>query len=218
MTTARLFTAYSTFTLISTALFAIGQWAPCVVQAYVSLQRIERYLNSPEVKCQTPQIDRDIASEKGSYSSTVKIQPYPVVLETDKGSIMDGRHPTHIVFEYADIGWEPAQPVLKKVHANVELYKLTMVIGRVAAVRTPRYFQSWLLTLLIGKINLSGLHSWRNTDHDRIRSLPPLFLRPNSLLLTGSLGTVQSIDFPKYSLRLGNGPSMVRTGSQCMRT
>ncbi|KAF8146938.1 P-loop containing nucleoside triphosphate hydrolase protein [Mycena galopus ATCC 62051] len=83
LSTARLFTAYATLTIISASLFAIGQSLPVVAEAYVSVKRIEKYLSAPEF---THEDDRG-AGWSDDVSKTVGLalpeKPQPAFLHQD---------------------------------------------------------------------------------------------------------------------------------------
>ncbi|KAJ6516408.1 P-loop containing nucleoside triphosphate hydrolase protein [Mycena sanguinolenta] len=104
LSTARLFTAYATLTIISASLFIIGQGLPAITQAYVSVQRIERFLNSVEFK-RGDDWDPERSDLKDGFSKDL---PKP----TD---------------DVSDV-------VLDRLEASICLEQHTMVIGRVASV------------------------------------------------------------------------------------
>ncbi|KAJ7667519.1 P-loop containing nucleoside triphosphate hydrolase protein [Mycena polygramma] len=156
LSTARLFTAYSTLTIISASLFAIGQGLPAVTQAYVSVQRIERYLNSPEAEHQGerdpvyhdskdifkfPEADSAVPEKLRSVflhaESSVSTLPAPSRVERDQTLIFDG----------AQIAWGN-KVVLTGLNASIGLGQLTMVIGRVASGK------STLLATILGETNV----------------------------------------------------------------
>ncbi|KAF8211651.1 P-loop containing nucleoside triphosphate hydrolase protein [Mycena galopus ATCC 62051] len=130
LSTARLFTAYATLTIISASLFAIGQGLPAVTQAYVSVKRIERYLSSPEFNQRPQSVFLHIGSSVSSLSAPVR-----------------GERDQMVIFEAARIAWGD-KVVLDGLDVTICLDQLTMVIGRVASGK------STLLATLLGETSI----------------------------------------------------------------
>ncbi|KAJ7122933.1 P-loop containing nucleoside triphosphate hydrolase protein [Mycena epipterygia] len=158
LSTARLFTAYATLAIISQSLFAIGQGLPAVTQAYVSVQRIERYLSSPDSEHHG---DRDDVDSKYTPKALESISPAPekpppvfLQLESSVSSlsapIRDERDQA-LVLDAARIAWGD-KVVLDGLDATICLGQLTMIIGRVASGK------STLLATILGETNILSGH------------------------------------------------------------
>jgi ABC-type multidrug transport system fused ATPase/permease subunit len=142
LSTARLFTAYATLTIISASLFAIGQGLPAVTQAYVSVRRIERYLSSPDSKHHADQDSAHFDSKNISKSLEpmldVSEKPRTVFLHVESSSsslsaAVRGEREETLIIDAARIGWSD-KVVLDGLDVTICLEQLTMVIGRVASV------------------------------------------------------------------------------------
>ncbi|KAJ7727914.1 P-loop containing nucleoside triphosphate hydrolase protein [Mycena metata] len=162
LSTARLFTAYSTLTIISASLFAIGQGLPAVTQAYVSVQRIEKYLSSPDSEHHD---DRHTGHPNTKKSDTKNLSNAlePIIppglekppslfvhLEINASSLSvpaRGERGESLVFDSARIAWGD-KVIMNRVDATICLQQLTMVIGRVASGK------STLLAALLGETNI----------------------------------------------------------------
>ncbi|KAF7330867.1 P-loop containing nucleoside triphosphate hydrolase protein [Mycena venus] len=155
LSTARLFTAYATLTIISASLLVIGQGLPAVTQAYVSVQRIERYLSSPESKRQE---DRDWADPSKDIPKALETnlevpeKPRSVFLHVESSvsslsAPIRGERDQTLIFDGARIAWGE-KVVLDGLDATICLGQLTMVIGRVASGK------STLLAALLGETNI----------------------------------------------------------------
>ncbi|KAJ7762735.1 P-loop containing nucleoside triphosphate hydrolase protein [Mycena maculata] len=167
LSTARLFTAYTTLTIISASLFAIGQGLPAVTQAYVSVQRIERYLSSPdsehhgdrdqnlkELKDTPNALDPLVhVSEKLAGNAAI-IQPVCLHLESGVSSLSVPIHEEReqtLVFDAARIAWGD-KVVLDGFDATICLGQLTMIIGRVGSGK------STLLATILGESSILSGH------------------------------------------------------------
>ncbi|KAJ6463215.1 P-loop containing nucleoside triphosphate hydrolase protein [Mycena vitilis] len=154
LSTARLFTAYSTLTIISASLFAIGQGLPAVTQAYVSVQRIERYLNSPEAEHQGERDpvhhnSKDIfESPKADSAVPEKLRSVFLHAESSVSTLTaPSRAERTLRFDGAQIAWGN-KVVLTGLNARIGLGQLTIVIGRVASGK------STLLATILGETNV----------------------------------------------------------------
>jgi ABC-type multidrug transport system fused ATPase/permease subunit len=178
LSTARLFTAYATLTIISASIFAIGQGLPAVTQAYVSVQRIERYLSSPEHEHEGDRDAEHSDFKNGSFKDVAKtLEPIlevpekpPAVflhLESSVSSLFAparGERNQTVIFDAARIAWGE-KVVLDGLDASICSEGLTMVIGRVASVSLvifqPRIYheknvqgKSTLLAALLGETSI----------------------------------------------------------------
>ncbi|KAJ7179600.1 P-loop containing nucleoside triphosphate hydrolase protein [Mycena filopes] len=157
LSTARLFTAYSTLTIISASLFAIGQGLPAVTQAYVSVQRIERYLSSPDSEHHDdrPAVHSDSTKELPKFVEHAvpdleKPESVFLHLESSASSLSvppRGQEGQCLTFASARIAWGE-KVVLDRLDATIRLGQLTMVIGRVASGK------STLLAALLGETTI----------------------------------------------------------------
>ncbi|KAJ7896018.1 P-loop containing nucleoside triphosphate hydrolase protein [Mycena olivaceomarginata] len=171
LSTARLFTAYATLTIISASIFAIGQGLPAVTQAYVSVQRIERYLSSPEYEHEGDRDAEHSDFKNSSFKDVAKtLEPIlevpekpPAVflhLESSVSSLfapVRGERNQTVIFDAARIAWGE-KVVLDGLDASICSEELTMVIGRVASGK------STLLAALLGETSiLAGRVSFPTT-------------------------------------------------------
>ncbi|KAJ7499429.1 P-loop containing nucleoside triphosphate hydrolase protein [Mycena latifolia] len=153
LSTARLFTAYATLTIISASLFVIGQGLPAVTQAYVSVQRIERFLSSPDSEHHADRDSSNLDSKDTPKAldtvlhETEKPQSVFVRLPISASSLSIGalgETDAALVFDAARIAWGK-KVVLDRLDAKIFLGELTMIIGRVASGK------STLLATLLGE-------------------------------------------------------------------
>ncbi|KAJ7477237.1 P-loop containing nucleoside triphosphate hydrolase protein [Mycena galericulata] len=213
LSTARLFTAYTTLTIISASLFAIGQGLPAVSQAYVSVQRIERYLSSPDSEHHG---DRDSISDskeapksleplfQPSEKMTEDLNPPSVFIHlegitTSLSVPVRGEREPKLVFDSARVAWGE-KVVLDRLDATICLGQLTMLIGRVGSVSANLYRfalieysfkgKSTLLATMLGETSILSGHVY----------FPPEFRRgiaycSQSPWLQGSLSVRDNILF-----------------------
>ncbi|KAJ6543922.1 P-loop containing nucleoside triphosphate hydrolase protein [Mycena capillaripes] len=160
LSTARLFTAYATLTIISASLFAIGQGLPAVTQAYVSVQRIERYLSSPDSTHHDDRGDGHLDSDEISKSleRVLEVPEKPRTVFLQPGSSVSslsapvrGEREQTLTFDAARIAWGD-KVVLDGLDATIRLEQLTMIIGRVASGK------STLLATILGETNVLAGH------------------------------------------------------------
>ncbi|KAF7354865.1 p-loop containing nucleoside triphosphate hydrolase protein [Mycena sanguinolenta] len=153
--------AYATLTIISASLYIIGQGLPAVTQAYVSVQRIERFLSSPESKhggdgdAEHPEFkdgfSQDIPKTTDDVTDVLE-QPRPVFLhlESSLSSLFAparGESDRMLILDAVRIAWGE-KVVLDRLEASICLEQHTMVIGRVASGK------STLLVTLLGQTNI----------------------------------------------------------------
>ncbi|KAJ7283270.1 P-loop containing nucleoside triphosphate hydrolase protein [Mycena rebaudengoi] len=159
LSTARLFTAYTTLTIISSSLFIIGQGLPAVTQAYVSVQRIEKYLSSP-----VSEHHDDAGPPSDSKERKIPLHHSRIIFPTSVSTLsLEARGVAGeqmVVFHKACIGWA-GKVVLNRLEASIRLGQLTMVIGRVASGKTT------FIEALLGETTISAGHI----------SYPPQFRR-----------------------------------------
>ncbi|KAJ7047849.1 P-loop containing nucleoside triphosphate hydrolase protein [Mycena alexandri] len=162
LSTARLFTAYSTLTIISASLFAIGQGLPAVTQAYVSVQRIEKYLSTPDSEHHDDRhTGHPDTKESDTNDLSRTVEPiFPPGLEKPRSVILHlksstsslsvparGERGESLVFDSARVAWGD-KVIMNGLDATICLQQLTMVIGRVASGK------STLLAALLGETNI----------------------------------------------------------------
>ncbi|KAJ6567387.1 P-loop containing nucleoside triphosphate hydrolase protein [Mycena vulgaris] len=158
LSTARLFTAYATLTIISASLFVIGQGLPAVTQAYVSVQRIEKFLSSPNSERpdgHSNNLDPKDTSKANSIDQESEKSP-PVFLHIPRSASSlsipaRGEQDETLVFDAARIAWGD-KVVLDGLDATICLGQLTMIIGRVASGK------STLLATILGETNIVSGH------------------------------------------------------------
>ncbi|KAJ6612168.1 P-loop containing nucleoside triphosphate hydrolase protein [Mycena sp. CBHHK59/15] len=155
LSTARLFTAYASLSIIATSLFAIGQGLPAVAQAYVSVQRIEKYLSSPDSEHHGDQVPEHKLGPK-SLELKVPEEPQSVIVQLPGSSsslavATFSQDEQMLVFDQASIGWGD-KIVHDRLEATISLGHLTMIVGRVATGK------STLLAAILGETNISSGH------------------------------------------------------------
>ncbi|KAJ7666509.1 P-loop containing nucleoside triphosphate hydrolase protein [Mycena rosella] len=157
LSTARLFTAYTTLTIISASLFVIGQGLPAVTQAYVSVQRIEKFLSSPDYKHYGDRHLSNLDAPKVFDPSVLELEkPQSVFLHLPNSASSLLSVPARdegeetLSLHAARIAWGD-KVVLDGLDTKICLGQLTMIIGRVASGK------STLLATLLGETDiLSG--------------------------------------------------------------